>query len=79
MSSPLPSAKAFVPFVSVDNMMRLVRRIGLATSLLELTDAIEADFRRWQDFAKTPRLAAHSPDGVIELMPTSDGERYSFK
>ena len=48
-------------------------------ALLELTDAIEADFRRWQDFVKTPRLAAHSHDGVIELMPTSDGERYSFK
>ena len=79
MSAPLPSAKAYVPFVSVDNMMRLVRRIGLATCLLELTDAIEADFRRWPDFVKTPRLAAHSDDGVIELMPTSDGERYSFK
>ena len=51
----------------------------MQTCLLELTDAIEADFRRWQVFAKTPRLAAHSHDGVIELMPTSDGERYSFK
>ena len=26
-----------------------------------------------------PRIAAHSPDGVIELMPISDGELYSFK
>ena len=79
MSAPLPSAKVYVPFVSVDNMMRLVRRIGVQTCLLELTDAIEADFRRWPAFVKTPRLAAHSHDGVIELMPTSDGERYSFK
>src|SRR4029077_20286255 len=27
----------------------------------------------------TPRLASHSGEGVIELMPTSDGELYSFK
>jgi ornithine cyclodeaminase len=74
-----PSAKALVPFVSVDNMMRLVRRVGLEPMLVELTDALEADFRRWARFDKTPRLPAHSRDGVIELMPTSDGEHYAFK
>ena len=79
MSSPLPSEKAFVPFVSVANMMRLVHHIGIETLLSELTDAIEADFRRWESFDKTPRVATHSGEGVIELMPTSDGEIYSFK
>ncbi|CAN7583213.1 ornithine cyclodeaminase [Rhizobium rhizogenes] len=79
MSSPLPSEKAFVPFVSVENMMRLVHHIGLETLLAELTDVIEADFRRWELFDKTPRVASHSREGVIELMPTSDGEIYSFK
>jgi ornithine cyclodeaminase len=79
MSSPLPSEKAFVPFVSVENMMRLVHHIGLETLLAELTDIIEADFRRWELFDKTPRVASHSREGVIELMPTSDGEIYSFK
>jgi ornithine cyclodeaminase len=74
-----PSNKALVPFVSVHNMMRLVHRFGIETVLLELTDAIEADFRRWETFEKTPRLASHSSDGVIELMPTSDGEAFSFK
>ncbi|MDP9810392.1 ornithine cyclodeaminase [Rhizobium tibeticum] len=79
MPSPLPSEKALVPFVSVENMMRLVHHIGLETLLAELTDVIEADFRRWELFDKTPRVASHSREGVIELMPTSDGEIYSFK
>ncbi|MDV4157751.1 MULTISPECIES: ornithine cyclodeaminase [Rhizobium] len=79
MSSPLPSEKALVPFVSVENMMRLVHHIGIETVLTELTDVIEADFRRWGSFDKTPRVASHSGEGVIELMPTSDGEIYSFK
>lgn len=30
-------------------------------------------------FDKTPRVASHSDVGVIELMPTSDGEAYGFK
>ncbi|MGJ7037281.1 ornithine cyclodeaminase [Shinella sp. BE166] len=79
MSAPLPSEKALVPFVSVENMMRLVHQIGVETMLVELTDVIEADFRRWELFDKTPRVASHSREGVIELMPTSDGEIYSFK
>ncbi len=68
-----------VPFVSVDNMMRLVHRVGIETMLRELTDRIEEDFRRWESFDKTPRVASHSRDGVIELMPTSDGTIYGFK
>src|SRR5256885_6299749 len=79
MSVPLPSKKAFVPFVSVADMMRLVHQIGIETALGELTEFIEADFRRWESFDKAPRVASHSGAGVIELMPTSDGEIYSFK
>lgn len=77
--SQFPSAKALIPFVSVENMMRLVHHVGVETMLVELTDAIEADFRRWDVFDKTPRIASHSRDGVIELMPTSDGDIYGFK
>jgi len=76
---PLPSAQALVPFVSVAEMMAIVHRVGLETALMELADQIEADFVRWQIFDKTPRVASHSAIGVIELMPTSDGERYAFK
>ncbi len=74
-----PSAQALVPFVSVAEMMAIIHRIGLEAVLADLTDRIEADFRRWPQFDKTPRVASHSAIGVIELMPTSDGERYAFK
>lgn len=68
-----------VPFVSVDRMMTLVHRIGVERFLTELATYIEEDFRRWETFDKTPRIASHSLDGVIELMPTSDGLHYGFK
>ena len=74
-----PSALAFVPFVSVQNMMQLVHHIGIEQVLKDIAAEIEADFRRWPDFDKTPRIASHSDVGVIELMPTSDGETYGFK
>lgn len=74
-----PSEKALIPFVSVENMMRLVHHVGIETMLVELTDVIEEDFRRWESFDKTPRIASHSREGVIELMPTSDGVLYGFK
>lgn len=74
-----PSAKAFVPFVSVDHMMQLIHHVGLKPMLQGICDRIEADFRRWPLFDKTPRVASHSDVGVIELMPTSDGDVYGFK
>lgn len=79
MPTSPPSAKAFIPFVSVENMMRLVHHVGIEPMLVNLTNAIEADFRRWPLFDKVPRVASHSLEGVIELMPTSDGEVYGFK
>ncbi|MBD9375215.1 ornithine cyclodeaminase [Rhizobium sp. ARZ01] len=68
-----------VPFVSVDHMMKLVLKVGIDRFLTELAAVIEEDFRRWPVFDKTPRVASHSEEGVIELMPTSDGTLYGFK
>ncbi|GLR52435.1 ornithine cyclodeaminase [Shinella yambaruensis] len=68
-----------VPFVSVDHMMKLVLKVGIDRFLTELAATIEEDFRRWPVFDKTPRVASHSKEGVIELMPTSDGTLYGFK
>lgn len=75
----MPSNLNTVPFLSVENMMDLVLATGTDTVLLELAAYIEEDFQRWETFDKTPRVASHSPDGVIELMPTSDGKLYGFK
>ena len=79
MTTLTPSDKALVPFVSVENMMKLVHHIGIEPMLKGLAQNIEDDFRRWELFDKTPRVASHSDVGVIELMPTSDGEAYGFK
>lgn len=79
MTNLSPSDKALVPFVSVDNMMKLVHHVGVEPMLIGLAEYIEADFKRWELFDKTPRVASHSDVGVIELMPTSDGEAYGFK
>ncbi len=76
--SPI-SSLSIVPFVSVDNMMRLVLHLDVNRVLTDLARCIEADFYRWDAFDKTPRVASHSDVGVIELMPTSDGEMYGFK
>jgi ornithine cyclodeaminase len=74
-----PSHLALVPFVSVADMMKLVHHVGLETFLKELAAEVEADFKRWPIFDKAPRVPSHSDVGVIELMPTSDGELYGFK
>ena len=74
-----PSRLAYVPFVSVDHMMKLVHHIGVEIVLTDIAANIEHDFKRWEIFDKTARIPAHSDEGVIELMPTSDGEVYGFK
>ncbi|MTI10086.1 ornithine cyclodeaminase [Curvivirga aplysinae] len=79
MSAPLPSPLAFVPFVSVDHMMQLIHEIGIEEMLKGIATYVEDDFKRWELFDKTPRVASHSKEGVIELMPTSDGQTYGFK
>ncbi|PRX09286.1 UNVERIFIED_ORG: ornithine cyclodeaminase [Martelella mediterranea] len=79
MTQGQPGPFSIVPFVSVDDMMKLTLDIGVEQMLYDLAQWIEQDFRRWEEFEKTPRVAAHSDEGVIELMPTSDGEAYGFK
>lgn len=61
------------------DITRIVAAHGLPTVLRRMEEAITDDFRRWPDFDKVPRVAAHSKAGVIELMPVADAARYSFK
>ena len=76
--TPIPNLN-IVPFVSVDNMMKLILKIGIEKFLTDLAAYVEDDFLRWESFDKTARVAAHSIDGVIELMPASDHSLYAFK
>lgn len=66
-------------FIGVAEMAKLVRTIGIEVFLTKLAAAIEEDFIRWPLFDKMARVATHSSDGVIELMPASDGHFYGFK
>ena len=68
-----------VDYIGIADIQRIVGRIGPALFIEGLAAEIEADYRRWSEFDKSARHATHSPGGVIELMPTSDGQMYSFK
>jgi ornithine cyclodeaminase len=68
-----------VDYIGTARLRELVARIGAGRFIEELAAEIEADYRRWDEFEKSARHAIHSPVGVIELMPTSDGRLYSFK
>ncbi len=56
-----------VPFVSVDHMMKIIGKLGMENMLEGIASYVEEDFKRWQLFDKTPRVAAHSNEGVIEF------------
>ena len=68
-----------VKFAGTRDVIELVNRIGMAHMFEELVAEAETDFARWPEFEKVARVASHSRDGVIELMPTSDGETYGLK
>ena len=68
-----------VDYIGIESIQKIVRQRGAAAFIEGLAGEIEQDYRRWNDFDKSARHAIHSPDGVIELMPTSDGHQYSFK
>jgi ornithine cyclodeaminase len=66
-------------FLSAQDVAALVHRLSLPTALHRLADTLHADYLRWQAFDKSARVASHSADGVIELMPIADDTTYAFK
>ena len=66
-------------FLSAEVVAGIVRQLGVAHCLEGIAECIHQDFLRWPAFDKTPRIASHSPGGVIELMPIADDTSYSFK
>lgn len=45
----------------------------------ELAEVMTDDYVDWDSFEKIPRVAAHHPDGVVELMPINNPSLYGFK
>ena len=68
-----------VDFIGIRRVQELLADLGPAAFIAGLAREIEADYRRWSEFEKSPRHATHSPVGVIELMPACDGRQYAFK
>jgi ornithine cyclodeaminase len=66
-------------FLSVQDVVQLVQTAGLPNTFARMVQALREDFARWPEFDKTARTAAHSKDGVIELMPIADAQQFTFK
>lgn len=65
--------------LTTHDIRELLQKVGIEVFLLTLIERVKSDFSRWNEFDKTPRIANHYPHGVIELMPISDQNFYSFK
>ena len=65
--------------VSISDVKQLVQTVGLNDFLNSVIDYQRADFLRWHEFDFSARYAAHSPHGVIELMPCSDAQFFAYK
>ena len=76
---PFSSNSSNTLFLSPQDIANIVRQRGMATTLQGMAAYIRQDFLRWNSFDKAARVASHSRDGVIELMPIADASRYTFK
>ena len=65
--------------VTIDDVKAIINKVGILKFFRELVLQLESDFKRWDEFKKSPRHAIHYPQGVMELMPTSDDQEYAFK
>ena len=68
-----------VKVITISDIQTLIAKVGINNFFITLIDSLEKEFSRWEHFQKSPRHAVHLDQGVIELMPTCDGELYSFK
>jgi ornithine cyclodeaminase len=76
----MPSKNHFSTlYLSAPDVIELVQRKGVEACLRGMADYLHADYLRWNAFDKSARVASHSRDGVIELMPIADNQTYAFK
>jgi ornithine cyclodeaminase len=66
-------------FLSAQDVAAIVNTLGAPQTLRGIADRLHADYLRWDKFDKCARVATHSEDGVIELMPIADAKTYAFK
>lgn len=78
MSATAPTSTSTL-YLSAPAMAGLIGRKGVGHCIAGIAACIREDFLRWPQFEKSARVASHSPDGVIELMPIADAATYTFK
>ena len=66
-------------YTDVNSICKLISLVGIEHFIENLVEYLECDFRDWQKFDKSARLASHTDLGVIELMPIANEKHYSFK
>ena len=65
--------------ITISDIQTLVQKVGLKPFFNSVIEYLQEDFSRWDQFQFSPRYAAHYPHGVIELMPCSDEQLFSYK
>lgn len=65
--------------LEIEDIKSVIEKVGYKDFYMMLIKTLEEDYSNWENFDKTPRVANHVKDGVIELMPISDKEYYTFK
>jgi len=65
--------------LEIDDIKELIHKVGYSGFFSMLIDTLEEDYGNWETFDKCPRVANHVDGGVIELMPISNDELYTFK
>lgn len=68
-----------VLFLDVQNIIKIIKIIGIKNIFNEVKNEIKKDYLHWDDFQKSSRTVNEIKEGVIELMPISNSEIYSFK
>ena len=65
--------------LQIPDVCTLIHKIGLNQFYVKLCDYLTEDFSHWEQFQKSPRHGNYVPNGVIELMPISNDQYYSYK
>ena len=68
-----------IPVITLSDIKKMTTKIGIKPFFLQLISSLETEFSHWEKFQKSARHASHAHDGVIELMPATNTDLYSFK
>jgi len=68
-----------VLFLDVQSVINLIKKLDIINVIKGVVNEIEQDYMNWDDFQKSPRTINNIEEGVIELMPISNDNKYSFK